>query len=171
MKSSTTVWPTVSLLLLPARGTAVAKEGVLEQCWERAFRATGQLETCHRYLPWRHAAALQSKSAPILPFVTAQPQSTFPNDRKKILQLYVWNPNLNKSSRAGMTAPGLDSPLFTQIFTSVDFKGDIPDLHRGRYKPMNLQLPKGQTPVKQEPLCEQLSIPIKSCLRRKHISC
>lgn len=70
-----------------------------------------------------------------------------------------------------MTAPGLDSPLFTQTFTSVDFKGDSPDLHRGRYKPMNLQFPKGQAQVKQEPLCEQLGIPIKSCPWRKHISC
>lgn len=32
---------------------------------------------------------------------------------KIILQLHIWNPNLNKSSRAGMRAPGLDPPLFT----------------------------------------------------------
>lgn len=51
-----------------------------------------------------------------------------------------------------MTAPGLDPPLFTQIFTSADFKGDSPDLHRGRYKPMNLHFPKSQNQVEQEPL-------------------
>jgi len=80
---------TLLFLLLPERGTEAAKEGVLAQCWQSLFGVTGQLETCHHYLPWHHAAALQSKSAPILPFLTAQPKSTFPNDRKNILQLYV----------------------------------------------------------------------------------
>lgn len=71
------------VIITAAWGTEVTKERVLEQCWETSPRVTWELETCHHHLPWRHAAALQSKSAPILPFVAAQTPFTFPNDRKK----------------------------------------------------------------------------------------
>lgn len=55
---------------------------------------------------------------------------------------------MNKNSRAGMTAPGLDSLfilLLPRFFTYVDFKRD---LHKGRYNPMNFQFPRSQQPSK-----------------------
>lgn len=149
MKSSTAMLSTVSLLLLLERGTEKAKRGSSGAVLRAMIQGDRQLETCHHYLPWCHAAAPQSKSAPILPLVTAQPQYTFPNDREKYGN-YMFEIHMNKRSRSGMTAPGLDSPLCSQVFASVDFKGDSPDLHRHRCKPMNLQFPKGQTQVEQE---------------------
>lgn len=170
MKSSTSALSAVSLLLLLERRTEKAERGSSGAVLRTVIQSDRELETCHHYLPWCHSAALQSKSAPILPLVTAQPQYTFPNDRKKYGN-YMFEIRMNKRSRSGMTAPGLDSPLCTQVFASVDFKGDSSDLHRHRYKPMNLQFPKGQTKWSRNPPCKQLSIPIKSCLQRKHISC
>lgn len=152
-------------------GNGVAEEGVLEQCWDKSLRVTEQLKTCHTTCL---STMLQLCKASLHLFILLFQLSLYPHSQmtgKIILQLHIWNPNLNKSSRAGMTATGLDPPLFTQIFTSADFKGDSPDLHRGRYKPMNLHFPKSQTWVKQEPLWEQLRLPFKSCLWRKHFSC